>query len=936
MTFTAPLALLLLLVLPLVWWIGRPAHPRGLRRAIVGGALRSLLLVCLILALAGAHLTRSADRLAVVFLVDASDSMSGSARGDAYAYIRDAVQAMGVDDQAAVVLFGRDALIDRPMGASRDLAPFRSTPDGGASDLERAIGLGLALLPGDAAGRIVLLSDGEQTTGDAEAAARRAGLSGVPIHVIAYPRDDAPDARVVEVRTPSVVGAGQAFDVVVDVESSIPTTARLRLFAGGTLVEERDIALRAGVTRHTVSLTAGGERGFGDFTAQIELPAADAFAQNNRLSAFTRVVGAPRVLLISRADAPAPLLVTALEAVGIAVETATPGSAPRTLAGLAGYDAVIVNDVSAAALSPGRMQALAGYVRDLGGGLVVIGGAESYAPGGYYDTPLEAALPVTMRLEDQQRIPQVTIAYVIDRSGSMMMTAPSGFTNLELAQAAIIRSIDFLQPTDRAGVVSFDTAGYWVAEIQPVADRTTLQLLVSSLLPGGGTDIMAGYSLASEAMIEDPSVRRHILILTDGISSERGLIELATQLNSEHDITTSIIAIGGSPGFLPGMAAAGGGNYHRITDTDTIPAIFAEEAAFAAREYYVEGEIIAEGGIPHPILSGIDALPMLRGYVATTLKRGVAQALLTASGGYDDPLLAAWQYGLGRAVAFTSDAVPRWSAEWVAWDGFPVFWGQTVRWTIGAGTRETLETRITADDDGLARVVVEARDDAGDFANGLTLDALVTAPDGGAQRLTLRQVAPGRYEAAFVPRIEGAYFARALTSDGELSPLGGWVRRYSAEYDARRPSVLPAIAAASGGEADIDPRLVFDRRALPVAAEVPLAPSLLLIALLLLPLDIAARRLLVTQSDLARLGAALSPRPRAAAAPADARLSALLGAKARAGDARSVEPPVVPTAPLPEANLAPPLAGADAPTQQEGGTLAGRLLQRRRPPGSSE
>ncbi len=932
MTLTAPIALLLLFVLPLVWWLGRPAHPRGRARAIAGGVLRSLLLLCLILALAGAQLTRPADRLAVVFLVDASDSMSGDARDAAYTYIRTAIGAMAADDRAAVVLFGRDALIDRPLSGAPELAPFRSVPDGSATDLERAIALALALLPGDAAGRIVLLSDGEQTTGDAEAAARRAGLSGIPIHVVSFPRADAPDARVVDVRAPSVVGAGQAFDVVVDVEASTPSSALLRLFAGGALVEERAIALRAGVTRHAVPLIAGQDRGFGDFTAQIELPADDAFAQNNRLAAFTRVVGAPRVLLISRADAPAPALVSALEAVGIGVDAVTPPAAPRTLAGFAGYDAVIVNDVSAAALSPARMEALATFVRDLGGGLVVIGGEEAYAPGGYYDTPLEAALPVTMRLEDQQRIPQVSIAYVIDRSGSMMQTAPSGFTNLELAQTAIIRSIDFLQPTDRAGIVSFDTAGYWIAEIQPIADRTALQRLVSTLLPGGGTDIMAGYSLAAAGMVEDPSARRHIIILTDGISNETGLVALATRLNAEENITTSIIAIGGPPGFLPAMAAAGGGNYHRVTDTDTIPSIFTEEAAFAAREYYVEGDITAQGGVPHPILSGIDALPALRGYVATTLKRGLAQAVLTASGGFDDPLLATWQYGLGRSVAFTSDAVPRWAADWVAWEGFPVFWGQTVRWAIGAGARETIETRISGDADGLARVIVEARDDAGGFANGLTLDAVVTDPEGASQRLTLRQVAPGRYEATFAPRVEGAYFARALTGAGELSPLGGWVRRYSAEYDARRPDVLPAIAEASGGMRDPDPGVAFDRRALSVAAEVPLAPLLLLIALVLLPFDIAVRRLLVTRSDLARVSAALTPRPRPVSSGEDARLSALMGAKARAAQ-ESAPTVVVPPTPTPSGAPVPKQEadGVEQPPQPEG-TLAGRLLQRRRPP----
>src|SRR5262249_13140223 len=156
--------------------------------------------------------------------------------------------------------------------------------------------------------------------------------------------------------------------------------------------------------------------------------------------------------------------------------------------------------------------ALQTYVRDLGGGLIVVGGPDAYAPGGYFKTPLEETLPLDMQIRDQRRLPQLTIAYVIDRSGSMSMVGPSGVENIELAKEAIIRSLDFLQPSDRAGVLSFDTQGYWIAEPQPVLDRIGLQNLVGTLRASGGTDILAGMTLAGEAMQQEPSQRKHIIL----------------------------------------------------------------------------------------------------------------------------------------------------------------------------------------------------------------------------------------------------------------------------------------------------------------------------------------------------------------------------------------------------------------------------------------
>ncbi|MBZ0290944.1 MAG: glutamine amidotransferase, partial [Anaerolineae bacterium] len=551
---------------------------------------------------------------------------------------------------------------------------------------------------------------------------------------------------------------------------------------------------------------------------------------------------------------------------------------------------VILANVPATQLSTRRMETLDSYVRDLGGGLVMIGGPDSYGPGGYFQTPLEDTLPVQMQIRDQQRLPQLTIVYLIDRSGSMGMAGPSGVANIELAKEAIIRSIDFLQPNDRAGLVSFDTIGYWIADLQPVLDRTSLQRQIATLRASGGTDILTGMNLVAREIVNDPSERKHIILLTDGGASPNGLVELTQRLYEDSDVTTSVIAIGGgAAGFLQDMANAGNGNYHMVDTIESIPTIFTLETVLATRSYILEDTFVPALTASSPIMNGIDSAPPLLGYVATSPKQ-TAQVVLRGPDPYNDPILTTWQYGLGRAVAFTSDATARWAANWVTWDNFTRFWSQTVRWTITEGASNNLETRVLMEGEQ-ARIVVDARDDAGSFLNGLDLNAAVVDPLLESNSLNLRQVAPGRYEAVFTPEEEGAYF---LGVNGQteinnqplnLSQTTGWVMSYSPEYDIQQRgadvNLLRDIGELTGGQ-DMteDPSLPFEHNLEAQSARAPLWPWLLLAAMLLLPIDIAVRRLIITRSDLQRLQAAIRGHIPAPEGPSE-RLSSLLGAKER-------------------------------------------------------
>lgn len=947
MTFSYPLALIGLLALPLLLWLGWPRTGFARTRALIALALRALIVIALVLALAGLQLITAADRLAVVFLVDASDSMPPAAVEASRTFIAESLRSMHPDDEAAIVLFGADALVERPMSPLREVGPFESQVNPLHTDLAEAIRLALALYPPGMARRMVILSDGLANVGDAEQAARLAAASGVQIVARPFEAAPGPEVLVAAVDVPTRLAQGQVFDLTVTIEASAETDALLRVFSAGEIVLEQPIALVEGVNRYAFTLTVA-EPGLVSYRVQVVPASEDVFYQNNELWAFTQVVGPPHVLIVTDDPAESAHLEQALLAQGLSVDRAAALTTPPDLAALSAYQSVVLVNVPARSLGPRRMEALQSYVRDLGGGLVVVGGPNAYAPGGYFRTPLEETLPVEMQLKDQERLPQLTVLYVIDRSGSMADFSPGGYPKIELAKEAVLRSVELLGPLDRVGVLAFDTEASWIVPITPNADRADIARLVGGLRAGGGTDIYAGLLAASRVLPDDPSKVRHIVLLTDGGAEETGIADLVSQMYREHGITLSVIAITAQSEqygeFLDDLPPLADGRFYHAYNADTIPEIFTEDTIIATRAYIIEREFYPTLTSSSPILSGITGTPPLLGYVGATVKP-VAQQILATD--VDDPLLAAWQYGLGRAIAWTSDATGRWAAHWAAWPDFARFWSQAVRWTITEGVGGNVEVRVQQQGEQV-RIIVDAITEDGVYLNGLTLEANVVAPDLTSQAVPLQQVAPGRYEGAFTPQTEGAYFVRVAgggVQGAAVAQISGWVLAYSPEYRTLEgdPDYLAAIARLGGGSFINDPQAVFAHNLLAERAAHPARPWLLLLATLLLPLDIAVRRLLITRADLAKWAMLLPIARRPEAAPLHpSRVRALLGVKQRVRRAdqpagvvrpmRDAAPPP-PAAEEPPHEEAPPAPRPQAAPRRTASSLLERKRARRKPDG---
>ncbi len=956
LTTSFPLALLLLLLLPAVIAVGWPSRGFGRRREIVSLVLRLVILFSVILSLAGVQSTRASDNLAVVFLVDVSDSLPETAQAAEMDYVRQAMLAMQPDDRAAVIVFGGDALVERAMSTSREIGAFTSIPTTNQTDLAEAIRLALALYPPDAARRLVILSDGAATTGDALPAARLAAASGVEIVVVPFVVQPGAETLLTNVEAPTRARQGETVTLNVTIRASQATRATLRVLAGTEIVYEQEHDLEKGVQTLSLPLTAG-EPGFAGYQVQIEA-ATDHYYQNNSMAAYTLVAGPPRVLLVAP-PAGEPMgfrdevrpdeysaLVHALQAANIIVETASPLQLPSELPMLAQYSSVILVDMPARDLSQSQMRAIQTYVRDLGGGLVVVGGPTAYGVGGYFRTPLEETLPLDMQIKDEQKRPSLAIVFIIDHSGSMAETS-GGVQKVELAKEAAIRSIELLSPMDRVGVIAFDDTASWVVNMTNLANPDAVINAIGTIRADGGTDIMAGVLAMSSVLPYDEATVKHVILLTDGGADPSGIPELVERMYTQYGITLSTVGVGRDAApFLSDLAAAGGGRYHFAADPASIPSIFTEETTLAMRSYIVEETFYPKQVSASPILAGVAEVPPLYGYVGTEAKTSAQVILVSAK---DDPILAGWQYGLGRAVAFTSDAAGRWAKDWVTWPGFPTFWAQAVRYTMSEISQSALGVQVEQDGE-TARLIVEGQTPDGVFLNSYEMQANIVAPDGTATSVILRQTAPGRYEGSFTPELQGAYLLRVTgqpPDDGIplVADTAGWVLSYSPEYRdlSSDPDALVRLAGAVGGRiAPARYSAVFDHTLPAPAASRPLWPWLLALAALLLPFDVAVRRLVITRGEVRRGWAALAERvrrvrpARTAAPQRTERVHALLRAKERVQ--KTEQEPVISDLPNEVQTLSvtsdqPPVKEDAKPVEAERKTpaeTASRLLARKR------
>ncbi len=824
----------LLLLLPVAWYFCRSLSdlPRWQRR--ISFLCRSAIIVLLVLALAGLVWLSPTTRQYVVVAIDRSLSIDDSAAQVIDSFVTSARSQAGNND----VRFMNFATEPSGVAATVDSLPEIDEEQARSTNLAATMEMAAAAIPPGYVPHVVLLTDGRETTGDAVQAAAH---SAVPVSVVPLPVRDDPEVQVAEATAPAEVRQGEPFYVEVVVVSNHEDEGFIDVYRGDILITEqaKPLKVKPGENRFRFRQAIDDQRQT-DYVVRIR-GFTDTLLDNNTASAVVFAAGKPAVLVVDSELRETNHLRWALEEQDISVQIRPVEGVPRSLAELQKFDCLVLSNVPATSLSLQQMEIVRTYVESLGGGLVMIGGDQSFGLGGYYKTTLEEILPVRSNFEKEKEKPSLAMVLVIDKSGSM------GGQKIELAKDAAKGTAELLGAKDQLGVIAFDGGSYWISEIHSAADKGYIIDRISTIEASGGTNIYPALSDAYDALASTTAKLKHVILLTDGHSAPGDFEGIAQDMVAAR-ITLSSVAVGqqADQDLLERLANTGGGRYYMCDDPTNVPQIFAKETVEASKSAINELPFVPLLVRPTQVLTGIDleTAPFLLGYVMTRPKP-TAEFILASEAG--DPVLVWWRYGLGMAVAFTSDAKSQWAAEWLTWPDFGLFWAQVIRNALRKSETKGVEVEIVRRGEQ-ARIVVDAVDLAGRYVNQAETHLNAIRPGLARQELDLQQMAPGRYEAELSTGKEGAYHLElSQRKNGVVTfrQTRGFVVGYPHELRLGPPDepLMKRVAAVSGGRYAPAVDEIFNPGGRIAQRATHLWPYLLMAALCLFVFDVALRRI---------------------------------------------------------------------------------------------
>ncbi len=731
---------------------------------------------------------------------------------------------------AGVIVFGKGPRVEAPPAPTElNLLGIESQIDSEYTDLGSAIKLALATFPEDTARRMVILSDGNENRGNAIEQALAAKNLGVQIDVL--PLDYFYDREVLveKVSIPPDVKKGETVNINVVIRASEPTRGTLQIFqksdnyrapAPGN-EKPQPVELVRGINVFNLKQLIT-EPQFYTFTAEFnpEKGSGDRRAINNVAEGFTHARGEAHILLIEgtagehvelvRALREKKLEVTTLVAPRIDGSGAVGGDPlPTDIAQLQPYDAVILANVPKDAFTESQHQLLEANVHDMGGGLIMLGGKESFGAGGWMNTPVEKALPVDMQIK----------ALKVQGIGAMVMImhaseiAEGNYWQAQVAKAAL----NALSTYDYAGMLHWEGQEAWLFTLRAIGGGRSMMLRqIDRMTPGDMPDFDPSLLMAMKGLVNvRDAMTRHIVIISDGDPTPP-TNQVINQLIANKVTVTAVLtaAHGNDPGafsVMRNLANKTKGRFYNVTNPRALPRIYQKEARTISRPLIFEQSTPWSPKVNYlsePVIGLPANIPPINGLVLTSVKENeLVEVPLTSPlpAGQVNPLLAHWTYGLGRSVAFTSDAGRRWAKTWPDWGSYAAFWSQVVRWAMRPVDRGNLTLSVRRDE-GRIKVVVDALDKDNQFLNFLQIQGNVVSPDLKRASVELVQTAPGKYEGTIdEAEASGNYFVNL----GYRGPEGvqgvissGISVPYSDEFRELRsnPATLDTIASLTNGQ----------------------------------------------------------------------------------------------------------------------------------------
>lgn len=873
--FDEPGYLWIAVVAVLLWWFSRRSLAGlGPIRSKVAMGSRALVILLLALALAGMQKILKNDDLSVLYLVDVSRSISPESRRQAENFILESSKGIKPNDRAGVLLFDGQTTIEQlPLRPSADgtgiqlRPPF---PDGARpdqSDLAHALRMAQACAQKDTNNRIVLVTDGNQNVGDALEEAKSAFANNMTIDVLPLDVDRGAEVVFEQLRAPPYANLNEQIPLRMVLKSDRATRGEIRIYQRvGDKEQLVDldpaspgsgaiVSLNPGKNPFTISLPILADRGHefrGEF---IPLDAAsDEIIENNSAVAFTNVEGPQTVLFVGtdgdREDD--GLLVQALEREDIRVDWITTGEDSVDLrpSVIQDYSAIIIANVGADYFNGEQQAVLASYVRDMGGGLIMIGGDDSFGAGGWQGSAVEEVMPVKFDVDAVRQIPRGALAIVM-HSCEMPQGNKWGIDTAVAALQTVSR-------LDYYGVVGWGGAGFhWEVPMQVASNKEAITRKIRQMQNADMFDFDTPMSMAYQALMNcKDAAQRHMIIISDGDPAPPSSGLINKMIGSKVTCSTvSIFPHGGQEiRTMKDIATKTKGRYYPLGkpgDEKKLPKIFTKEAKVVRRPL-IRDEIFKPKIASNlsDIMVGIgDDLPELGGYIVTTPRKAadIEMPLVTKRG---DPLLAHWLCGFGRSVAFTSGRWRHWGDKWAEWSGFSKIWSQAVRWSMQQGSAANYDISTFREGEE-GHIVVESMDENRGYANLRQFRGRVLRPDGTSETLQLSQTGPGRYEAKFSTTMKGSYFIGVTADQTEKEkPVlirTGLTVSYSPEFKdltVNEGLLLEMADEAKGRKLSLTDKSdeIFEHNLPPAISRTPIWDSLLKLAVLAFLFDVAVRR----------------------------------------------------------------------------------------------
>jgi uncharacterized membrane protein len=834
--FEQPHYLWLLAALPLLWIFSfRSLSGLGPYRRLFAMGFRTIVLLIIVMALAEVQMLRTSDKITVTYLLDQSESIPQAQRQLMLDYVSRAVRKhrdIQREDCAGVIVFGHDAVVEIP--PFDDDIPFINLESAiglrtDATNLAAAMKIAHATFPEDSAKRVVIVSDGNENIGNSRAVARTLADQGVGIDVVPIRLRRRSEVQVEKVTLPTNIRKGQPIEARVVVNNlATPTDTDDGMVRGKlTLIrqvgkqeqllnpEGQAVELRPGKNVFSFEHTIDEVAGYRYRAAFVPDDANDdLMTQNNQASAFTHVRGKGHVLFIEDAENKGEhdYLIQRLRANNIEVTLQASDELFTSPAELLGYDSVVLANVprstgadvdSVTSFSDDQIKMLVRNTEQFGCGLVMLGGPNSYGAGGWGNTELEKAMPVDFQIKNQKVRAVGALAMVMHASEM----AQGNHWQKVISREAITP----LGPMDYCGIVHWGPGReewLWGGKqgLVRVGDqRKKMMARVDRMTPGDMPDFDPGMKMALAGFNRLPDAAvKHMIVISDGDPTPPSATTLAGYRQAGVKISTVAVGAHGKVGHntLQRIANNTGGKYYIVKNPKALPRIFQIEARRVSRPLIKDlNDVSPVIDYPHEILQGIDnPLPPLKGFVMTTVKSNplVEVGLISPvpETAENATVLAAWTYGLGRSVAFTSDAGKRWSNAWTQWENYDKFFSQMIRWSMRPVNEEGKFTVATDIKDGKVRVVITALDKDDEFLNFLNMAGTIVNPELGDSELRVRQTAPGRYIGEFDADQAGSYFVTISPGAGKAPILAGVNVPYSSEFRDRETNeaLLEALA----------------------------------------------------------------------------------------------------------------------------------------------